>query len=94
MEHVISSRLFFAVSLKLLAKCDGPYLVSEMPSDQNAVLVDPVTEDRIESCSNGRTVAVDRLIIYPHKENEPKLPNRLAFANRWKCAIGATKVIP
>lgn len=63
-----------AVSLKLLAKCDGPYLVSEMPSDQNAVLVDPVTEDRIESCKHGRTVAVDRSIIYPVNREDLQAP--------------------
>lgn len=54
-----------AVSLKLLSKCDGPYLVAEMPTEQNAVLVDPLTEERIEACRNGRAVAVDRLVLYP-----------------------------
>ena len=58
------------MSLKLLAKCDGPYLVAEMPSEQNAVLVDPLTEARIDVCSNGRTVAVDRLVLYPARRED------------------------
>jgi len=62
-----------AMSFKLLSKCDGPYQVSEMPSEQNAILVDPLTEQRVEACSNGRTVAVDRLILYPvRKEDLPR----------------------
>jgi len=63
-----------AVSFKLLAKCDGPYLVAEMPSDQNAVLTDPLTEERIEVCRHGKTVAVDRLVLYPvRREDLPRV---------------------
>ena len=62
-----------AMSFKLLAKCDGPYQVSEIPSEQNAILVDPLIKQRVEACSNGRTVAVDRLILYPvRKEDLPR----------------------
>ena len=59
-----------AMSLKLLSKCDGAYLVLEMPSEQNAALGDPVTEARIEACSNGRTIAVDRLVVYPVRRED------------------------
>ena len=62
-----------AVSLKLLSKCDGPYVVAEMPTEQNAVLTDPLTEERIDACSHGRTVAVDRLVLYPvSREDHPR----------------------
>ena len=63
MGHV--ERAATAMSLKLLSKCDGPYVVAEMPTEQNAVLTDPLTEERIDACSHGRTVAVDRLVLYP-----------------------------
>jgi len=44
-----------------------------MPSEQNAILVDPLSEQRVEACSNGRIVAVDRLILYPvRKEDLPR----------------------
>jgi len=58
-------RAAVAMSLKLLSKCDGPYLVLEMPTEQNAVLGDPFTRERIDVCSGNRTVAVDRLVLYP-----------------------------
>ena len=54
-----------ATSVKLLSKCDGPYLVMEMPTPQNAILGDPFTQQRIDACSGGRAVAVDRLVLYP-----------------------------
>ena len=54
-----------AASQKLLSKSDGPYEVEELPTPQNAVLVDPLTKQRIDACKGGRTVAVDRLIYYP-----------------------------
>jgi hypothetical protein len=59
-----------AASLRLLAKCDGPYLGSEMPSEQNAVLVYPLMETRIDACSHGRTVPAARLVLYPAKRED------------------------
>ena len=54
-----------AASQKLLSKSDGPYEVEELPTPQNATLVDPLSKQRIDACKGGRTVAVDRLIYYP-----------------------------
>ena len=56
-------------------------MVAEMPSEQNAVLVDPLTESRIDVCSNGRTVAVDRLVLYSvRREDLPQVEEAMPDA--------------
>ena len=32
--------------------------------------MDPLTEERIEPCKHGRTVAVDRLVLYPVRRED------------------------
>ena len=67
--------------MKLLSMCDGPDLVVEMPSEQNAALADPLTEERIEVCRHGKTVAVDRLVLYPvRREDLPRVEEPLPDA--------------
>ncbi len=46
-----------------------------------SVLVDPLTEERIEVRRNGKTVAVERLVLYPvRREDLPRTEEPMADA--------------